>query len=175
VLQPADQLIEIGRHLETGDPSGSLEGPHPRRQHFEIVHASQEFLRLSQNAETCRCSSGGDGRCDPARRCPGIPQFPHQLHGVSELLHSYPHFVQSIRKIDAGCVLNGGAEPNRLPGATGLGLGGEGPRAPLTGRGNHLLHRTCPERLEVVPLHTSWCSGTQPLPLLGDGRSDQRD
>jgi hypothetical protein len=91
-FKTANQPIETRREPQIGGARRTLDCAHPTDQHFEVVHPSEEVLRLFQHRD--------------ARHRARTAHLAHQLEPVPQLLYGDTNVVQAIRQVQTGGVLD---------------------------------------------------------------------
>ena len=91
-FKTTNQPIETPREPQVGGARRTLDRAHAPYQHFEVVHPSEEVLRLFQHRDT-----GHRAR---------TTHLAHQLEPVTQFLDSYADVVQPIRQVQAGGVVD---------------------------------------------------------------------
>ena len=93
VFEAAHQSVEMGGDTEVRRARRALHRSRSRNEDFEVVHASEQILRLFQRADA-------RGGVRPAK-------LARNLHPVAQLFDHDAHVVQAIRQVDARRMLNG--------------------------------------------------------------------
>ena len=100
-LEAPHQAIELARQPQVRPDWGSLHGAGARNEDLEVVHSSEQVLRLLERTNRSHRSRAA--------------QVANQLHRIPQLLDGYANLVQAIGQVNAGGVVDGRAQRRRPP------------------------------------------------------------